>query len=75
MPNCEHDSTRCEPIAMPFQGCVDPHNCAPAAHGCVRYIDRCQYCGSQRERLVNGAHIERGPWEASATPHTHAHPF
>jgi hypothetical protein len=44
-----------------FSGCVDPHDCTPAAHGGMTYRDVCS-CGAERATNVNGTHEEEGPW-------------
>lgn len=47
--------------ALPYFGPVNNSRQNPAAHGGVRYVDRCR-CGAERETLINGRHEEQGTW-------------
>lgn len=47
----------------PFNHCVNPHNCNPAAHGNITSLETCS-CGATRKVNINGAHLEYGHWEA-----------
>lgn len=46
---------------LPFFGPVSRQNPVRAAHGNVRVRHWCR-CGAHRDILVNGHHVERGPW-------------
>lgn len=65
---CSHGSYEAGP-ARPYFGPVadgrpgSDYN--PAAHGNICLTDTCNYCGSQRQRLVNGWHEETSSWETA----------
>jgi len=44
----------------------EPYTCENrAAHGGIKYTVRCERCGATRDQLVNGRHVEVGPWSAA----------
>lgn len=44
-----------------FSGCVSPHYCNPASHGCVVEVEECT-CGAIRSANINQNCLEQGPW-------------
>jgi hypothetical protein len=62
---CRHETTRelgTSCYAGPVAAAGDENR---AAHGNVCVAEECRACGARRERLVNGCHVEEGPWGPS----------
>lgn len=45
----------------PFEGCVAPFACDPAAHGGHVAVEVCA-CGAERDVARNNGHREEGAW-------------